>query len=267
MKRLLIFLILLLAACGGKKRADSVSIEHIEVIERVTESTSDVVVEQDSMFFLFEEELSAAEVEEIVVAAKESQRAESKPRAYPISSEGRSNSSSDIQSEVLVEEKREVQGQAVLRSPSEVRWGDPFEITVQIAKDRVQIIQRRSNEIIKDYTIPVTTEMGVDIISFPGDALEIVKFTSDRQIVEDHEETTWRWGCVARKTGVIQIKMIISKYSTEGRKQMILEDTIAVRSHFGNQISYFFKNNWQWAWSALLVPLFLFVRRKKKSNG
>lgn len=101
---------------------------------------------------------------------------------------------------------------------------------------------------------------------------DITNITPDRQVIIGGRNTTWRWSLKAKTPGPNKlVKITISAIVlVDGERTESYIDTyngvIKINITPGQRINRWLKDNWQWAWGALLIPIlgFFYNKRKKK---
>lgn len=119
-------------------------------------------------------------------------------------------------------------------------------------------------------TVPVAKVVIANIIA-PG--LTITPITPTEQAVSETEPTTWLWDLRAEKPGTYDVRItltasIIIDGRATNRFLQLHDETVVVEIRPEQQVMDLVKKHWQWAFSSLLVPLgvWLWKRRKEKAN-
>jgi len=100
---------------------------------------------------------------------------------------------------------------------------------------------------------------------------EIQNITPERQVVFKDRDTVWLWMIKAKEAGdnktvKISVTAIISVDGTNAERHIeTYTNVIVVKMSLNQKIQYWFSKNWQWAWSALFIPLagFFWMKFKK----
>lgn len=116
-------------------------------------------------------------------------------------------------------------------------------------------------------TIPISNVVIADLSSRD---FYIEKVTPNRQVVDKDVDTLWIWTISPKSYGdnkTLQIN-VSALVNIDGQKEERFLDTYVgtVQVDITNQqvISTWLKNNWQWAWGALLIPILGFFWARKK---
>ncbi|VEN73495.1 conserved hypothetical protein [Candidatus Desulfarcum epimagneticum] len=104
-----------------------------------------------------------------------------------------------------------------------------------------------------------------------GRNFKITAITPETQAISGRESTDWKWEIQPEKEGRHSLHLTLAAMITvEGqsasRTIRTFDRVIEIQVTAGQKIQAFLKQNWQWLWAAVLVPLvtFLWRRRKKK---
>jgi len=104
-----------------------------------------------------------------------------------------------------------------------------------------------------------------------GTGFEIEAVTPEIQAVGGPNITEWRWEVKPTETGDQRLHltltaMIVVKGTDTPYPVRTFDQTLEVNVAWTTRISGFFKDNWQWLWAAILVPLvtWWFSRRKRQ---
>jgi len=116
-------------------------------------------------------------------------------------------------------------------------------------------------------TINVSDQMEARLTGF-GFAIQAV--TPEIQAVSDKSTTEWKWDIKPAEPGLQRLHLTVSALlSIEGsrvpRAIRTFDRTIDVQVTSQERLSFFFTENWQWLWTAILIPIvgWLWGRRKK----
>ena len=93
-----------------------------------------------------------------------------------------------------------------------------------------------------------------------GTGFKVESITPERQAVSQIERTEWRWQVEPTRTGVLHLQLTLSaNLDVAGRSvpRMIrtFEQRIAVEVAWTQRTKVFLAGNWQWLWTAILIPL------------
>jgi hypothetical protein len=103
-----------------------------------------------------------------------------------------------------------------------------------------------------------------------GLGFEIEAITPEIQAVSAEQTTEWKWQIKPTQTGDQQLHLTLSalvylENQTMPRVIRTFEETIDVNVTLSQQVSSFFAHNWQWLWTAILIPIvgWLISKRRK----
>jgi len=104
-----------------------------------------------------------------------------------------------------------------------------------------------------------------------GYMFQITAITPEVQAVSKIQETEWKWEIHPKKEGKHKLHLTLTALlEIDGRSTprtiRTYDKVIEVNVTATQKISQFFKNNWQWLWAAILLPVagWLWKRRKKQ---
>jgi hypothetical protein len=105
--------------------------------------------------------------------------------------------------------------------------------------------------------VRISTEMEAHL---SGTGFKVESITPERQAVSQIEQTEWRWQVEPTRTGVLHLQLTLTaNLDVAGRSvpRMIrtFEQRIAVEVAWTERTKAFLAGNWQWLWTAILIPL------------
>ena len=110
-----------------------------------------------------------------------------------------------------------------------------------------------------------------------GPGFDIAPVTPAVQLVSKEAVTEWQWEVEPTKTGERRLHLTLSALIDLGGKDRTytvrtFERTLVVKVTFGERLETFVGENWQWLWTALLIPIVGLVlrwrqRRKLPPSG
>ncbi len=117
-------------------------------------------------------------------------------------------------------------------------------------------------------TIKVSNRMEARL---SGYMFQISAITPETQAVSKSQRTEWKWEIYPKEEGQHRLHLTLTALlEIDGHStprairtfSKIIEVNVTATQKFGN----FFKNNWQWLWAAILIPVagWLWKRRKKQ---
>jgi hypothetical protein len=162
---------------------------------------------------------------------------------------------------------------AVFNAPSTLTLHEQTEIQLLVSAG--QSIEKLKGEItapgpIEAARVEVSPVM---IATLSGTGFSIDPDEESEQVVAKSGFTTWSWDIEPIKTGTQYLRLrLFAVISFEGSEKRYMvkrfERTLAVNVAWSERVSGFFKDNWQWLWTALLIPIvgFLWGRRKREEG-
>ncbi len=103
-----------------------------------------------------------------------------------------------------------------------------------------------------------------------GYMFQITAITPEQQAVSKSYDTEWRWEIHPKKEGQHSLHLTITAllevdgHSTP-RAIRTFDREIEVTVTIPQKFTGFFKNNWQWLWAAILLPVFGWLWKRKKT--
>lgn len=136
-------------------------------------------------------------------------------------------------------------------------------------------IQKKTSSISKDGTrkpveskIQTSGKMEVDLSDpNPEGAFKITKINASQQIVETEYYTEWIFNVIPTKSGEQSLNLVVSIISSDGVKQIVFEDAIFVKNKISIKIESFWEKHWQWVFSTILIPIFIYLWKRKQKNS
>ena len=104
-----------------------------------------------------------------------------------------------------------------------------------------------------------------------GPMFQITAITSEIQAVSKNQRTEWQWEIYPKKDGkhnlylTLTALLEIDGYNTP-RSIKTFSKIIKVNVTTSQKAIMFFKNNWQWLWAAILVPVIGWLWKRRKSS-
>lgn len=104
-----------------------------------------------------------------------------------------------------------------------------------------------------------------------GYKFQITAITPEIQAVSESQQTEWKWEIHPKEEGRHKLHLTLTAlleidgHSTP-RTIRTFDTVVEVNVTATQEVGLFFKNNWQWLWAAILVPVagWLWKRRKKQ---
>lgn len=126
-----------------------------------------------------------------------------------------------------------------------------------------------SNKKIKVIKSRVGRIMGVKLSNIGGEKdFDIRLLNSEVQVIEEgNSYTSWDWVITPLVSGNKKLKMVIIIKEGDFVKDIpVYEDYIHIRNSPGFYLWGFLEKYWQWLLGTIIIPLFLFIWRKKRSS-
>jgi hypothetical protein len=104
-----------------------------------------------------------------------------------------------------------------------------------------------------------------------GTDFEILAVSPERQRVTAGEDTSWNWDVRPTRTGKLRLHVTLTGFlridgEREPRAIRTFDHELDVRVKWFARISTFVGDNWQWLWTAILVPIGLWLARRRSNR-
>ena len=135
---------------------------------------------------------------------------------------------------------------------------------------RINELRRRIKEVgeVEVASIQVSDSMEARL---SGQNFSIAAITPEKQVVSRSKITEWKWEVKPRSDGCQRLHLTLSvllSINGEATPRVIrtFDKVIEVEVTWPQRVASFFKNNWQWLWAAILVPIagWLWNRRRHR---
>jgi hypothetical protein len=138
--------------------------------------------------------------------------------------------------------------------------------SVEALKDELFSL-RKGDELTGGAVVQVTKIVRADLVA-PG--LKITAVTPAEQFVPTDSPTEWRWDIEADKPGKYEVKItLVASIVIDGRPTNRLlrvhEETVTIEITPAQQAKGFVEKYWQWAMSTLVIPLGLWLWKRRKN--
>ena len=120
-----------------------------------------------------------------------------------------------------------------------------------------------------DTNIMITNRMEVDLVdSSPDSCFKICRVNSGIQLIDNSSYTEWIFTVRPMKHGKKELKLVISIIEDGDKKQIVYTDVVNVKDDIGKDIFIFWKSEWKWIFTTILIPIFVYFwkKRNKKNN-
>jgi hypothetical protein len=110
---------------------------------------------------------------------------------------------------------------------------------------------------------------GVMEARLTGAGFKIEAITPETQLVSERGVTEWGWEIESTKTGTQRLHLTLSALirfqgDKTARTIRTFDRTLNVRVTWFDRVSGFIGGNWQWLWTAILIPVAGFILRNRK---
>jgi len=177
-------------------------------------------------------------------------------------------------------EARLSKGSLVFLAPSEIEMGETGSASINISVGKgakeleVEVLSAASAAgaaaTIKDTTtIRVSSRMQARLV---GEDIDVVAMSPEVQAVGGSKGTEWKWSLSPKREGLHRVYATVAAVVQIEDKETPLvlqtyDKTIIVRTNAIQEAKEFASKNWQWAWTALFVPLIAYIWKLRKPEG
>ena len=162
-------------------------------------------------------------------------------------------------------------GNIVFNSPSKMDFDERKMVQLILSPDKTfkELTESfNEEEEILGSTIKITDKMEANLV---GSGFQITNITPTQQAVSSTVKTEWKWEVKPLEYGkqnlYLTINAIINIDNNPSlRSLQTFSKTIEVDIKCTKRIYEFFKSNWQWLWTTILLPAAIWFWRIRKSN-
>ncbi len=157
-------------------------------------------------------------------------------------------------------------------TPTTLRLGESTEIQLLLSiREPLARLEKQIAEIgeIEGATVRVSDDMEARLT---GPGFEIEAISDPRQLVVESETTGWKWEIEATETGRHRLHLTLTAFievdgERRARTVQTFERTLVIDVTWTSRVSGFVDDNWQWLWSAILVPVGLWVLQRRRRTA
>jgi hypothetical protein len=160
-------------------------------------------------------------------------------------------------------------------TPSTLSLGQTTEIQLLLSlREPIERLKAQVAAIgkVEGATVRVSDDMEARLT---GRGFAIEAISDPRQLVVDSENTEWRWDVQGTQTGTHELHLTLTAFiDVDGvrgaRTVQTFDRTLVIRVTWYRRLSGFVGGNWQWLWTAILIPVAAWVlqrRRRWRSRG
>jgi hypothetical protein len=148
----------------------------------------------------------------------------------------------------------------------------PIQLLIDPAKTSGELeMMIRASGTTESHQVKISENMQARLT---GKGFEITAITPEEQLISARETTEWNWEVKAMKPGAQRLYLTLSaivKFQGETKTRVIrtFEREMLVKVSIRKRVVAFVGKNWQWLWTALVVPVlgWLWKRRAAKKRA
>ncbi len=104
-----------------------------------------------------------------------------------------------------------------------------------------------------------------------GSNFDILPITPESQSMSSLRLIQWKWEITPKKPGNHQLHIDLSAFfdlnnENKNRSLKRIDKLIEVRISLFQKMQLLFKNNWQWLWTTVLIPLLLWLKQNRNKK-
>lgn len=166
-----------------------------------------------------------------------------------------------------------IPGKLAFDIPKQMKVGDRYDVTFSITQSLNEEILFNGLDSTKFEIRNIDVSSGMRVLIYDpeqGRNFEIHSQSANIQHVTSNKNTTWLWHIKPLKKGSHKIiaKVHATIYTERGTEreinQIVFNEEINVEATPSFTLSNFFKSHWQWLFGTLLIPLFVYLYKKRK---
>lgn len=157
-------------------------------------------------------------------------------------------------------------------TPTTLRLGESAEIQLLLSiREPLARLKKQIAEIgeVEGAKVRVSDDMEARLT---GPGFEIEAISDPRQLVVESETTGWKWEIEATESGRHRLHLTLTAFievdgERRARTVQTFERTLVIDVPWTSRVSGFVDDNWQWLWSAILVPVGLWVLQRRRRTA
>jgi hypothetical protein len=160
-------------------------------------------------------------------------------------------------------------GKLIYDIPNTMKLRRTYIVKIRINRDTTQINITQNINTKRQSDIKTTSSMQVELVDpSPVDnkKFDIVKNNSDVQMVETDDYTEWSFSVTPIRSGTSNLNVVVSIIKGDLKKQMVYSDSVTVKTDTVVVVKNFWGEHWQWLFTTILIPVFVWLWNKKTSH-
>lgn len=162
-------------------------------------------------------------------------------------------------------------GNIAFNAPTNINIDDSPQI--QLILSLAETVEKLKQSITEEgektgATIRVSDKMEARLTGY---MFQITAITPEIQAVSKYQQTEWKWEIHPKEEGKHKLHLTLTALleidgHTTPRAIKTFDKIIEVNVTATQKISLFFKNNWQWLWAAILIPVAGWLWKRRKNS-
>jgi Divergent InlB B-repeat domain len=154
-------------------------------------------------------------------------------------------------------------------TPTHLRRNESATIRLLLSPETISIgqLEKRVNEAGEKSGAHVQYSSLMEA-TLASDDFDIVPAQDPQQLVAAGKDTEWLWDIKPKRTGQLRLYLTLFAFvdvagQRDPYKVKTFQRTLSINVGFTTRMGDFVKGNWQWLWTAILVPVGLWVVRRR----
>jgi hypothetical protein len=145
-------------------------------------------------------------------------------------------------------------------------YGETKQVNLVLSKTKsIAELEQTLKEsgIVRGHTIKVTDIMEAHL---SGNEFEILLVTPEVQAISGRETTEWKWDIKPKDFGRLPLHLSVNaKILLDGQERTrtirTFDETVYVQVSWPRSAIIFVRNNWQWLWTFVVIPIGVWIWR------
>lgn len=162
-------------------------------------------------------------------------------------------------------------GNVIYQTPDTMILLVESRVIVRISKGKLDTNQMSQdlNGDVNVVPINVTSKMEVKLVDPSPESspsFDIKSVNKSEQVIEDEVYTEWDFTVIPLKTGLHELKLVISIIKGDRIKEQTWSDTIKVKNNVPKKVLSFWEKYWQWLLTTIIIPIIVYFWKKREEK-
>ena len=151
-------------------------------------------------------------------------------------------------------------GKVMYTVPDTMMALDDYDVNVLVMTD-TQVMYLTGKRLFVDDKIEVQL-----IDSSPDSVFAIKKINRDVQLIGYDGNTNWVFTVMPLKKGNGRLRTVVSTFYEDGTKQAVYTADVFIKGNNRKELKEFWKGQWKWLFTTILIPLAAYLWKTKKKQ-